>query len=243
MALRNTEKIPESEREGLKEKELGNLIILDACRHDLFEEAVGESDYRYSLGSTSTEFIERNFSEGDWSDTVYVTANPHFHASHFEELTGRKAEEVFHEVFHVYETDWNEDERTIMPEDVARDAKTAAKLFPDKKLIIHFMQPHYPFLESNMEESGIRMVDGKDGRTIWDRAENGEVEDAEVWRAYKKNLEIVIECVYELQEDLQGETAVTADHANLFGEGGIYGHPGGVDAEPLLKVPWYVIGR
>ncbi|MBC5792918.1 MAG: hypothetical protein H8Z69_02645 [Nanohaloarchaea archaeon] len=210
---------------------------MDACRHDLFEEVVGESDYRYSLGSNSSEFVEKNFSEGDWSDTVYVTANPHFHKTHFESLTGKKAEEVFHEVFHTYETDWNKDERTIMPEDVARDAETAANLFPDKKLIIHFMQPHYPFLNSDLEESGIRIVDGEGGKTIWERAERGEIDKREVRGAYKRNLEIVMEYVKDL--NLEGTTRVTADHANLFGEGGIYGHPKEAHVKPLLRVPWY----
>jgi len=80
-----------------------------------------------------------------------------------------------------------------LPEDVARDAQTAAKLFRNKKLIVHFVQPHYPFLESDREKSGIRMVNGREGRTIWDRAENDEVEDEKVWDAYRRNLEIVIE--------------------------------------------------
>jgi hypothetical protein len=166
-----------------------------------------------------------------------VTSNPHFQKSYFEDLVGRKPEEVFHEVFHTYRTDWDKQEKTILPEDVARDAQTAAKLFPQKNLILHFMQPHYPFLESDLEESGIRMVNGREGRTIWDRAENDEVEDERVWDAYRRNLEIVIKQVSDL--DLEGKTIITADHGNLFGEGGLYGHPKGYYLEPLLKVPWY----
>lgn len=243
LALDNVRSIPGSEREGILKEEWDYLVILDACRHDLFQEVVEESDFRYSLGSNSADFIKENFSEGDWSDVVYVTANPHFHEAHFGELTDRRAEEVFHEVFHTYETDWDEEERTIMPEDVVRDAKTAASLFPDIKLIVHFMQPHYPFLESGLEESGIRMVDGKDGETIWGRAEKGQVEDERIWAAYKKNLEIVMEKVRDLQSGLDGKTVITADHGNLVGERGLYGHPGELGLEPLLKVPWHVLNE
>jgi hypothetical protein len=239
--LRNVESIERSEREGILKEEWDNLIILDACRHDLFEEVVREAEFRFSLGSTSSEFVEKNFSDGDWSDVVYVTANPHFHESHFEDLTGKKADEVFHEVFHTYETDWDGSERTIPPEAVARDAETAANLFPDKKLIVHFMQPHYPFLDSNIEESGIRMVDGKEGEPIWSRAEKGEVNDKYVWEAYRRNLEIVMKDVKDL--DLDGKTIITADHANFFGEGGVYGHPKGYYLDPVLKVPWHVVSE
>lgn len=210
---------------------------MDACRYDLFEDVVGESNFRYSLGSTSSEFVEKNFSDGDWSDVVYVTANPHFHESHFEDLTGKKADEVFHEVFHTYETDWDEEERTILPESVARDAETAANLFPDKKLIVHFMQPHFPFIGSDFRENGLGMVDGNRGASIWDLAQKGEVEGESLWRPYRQNLELVLDNINEMKSSLRGKTVLTADHGNLVGEGGIYGHPRGVFVKPLLKVP------
>lgn len=243
-ALKRVESIPrlQREREGIGEREWENLIILDACRHDLFEEVIGDSDFRYCLGSSSPDFIEKNFSEGDWSDVVYVTANPHFDPSIFEDLTGRTPDDVFHEVFHTYRTDWDEDQKTIMPESVSRDAETAESLFPDKKLIVHFLQPHYPFLGSDLDESGVRMLqEGESGKTIWQRAEKGELEIDEIWSAYGKNLEIVMKEVREL--DLTGKTVITADHGNLFGEGGLYGHPKNRDAKPLLKVPWKVLNQ
>src|SRR6056297_529711 len=43
-----------------------NLIILDACRYDMFAEQVdldGELESRISLGSTSEEFLEQNFGD------------------------------------------------------------------------------------------------------------------------------------------------------------------------------------
>jgi glucan phosphoethanolaminetransferase (alkaline phosphatase superfamily) len=32
---------------------------------------------------------------------------------------------------------------------------------------------------------------------------------------------------------------ITADHGELLGENGLYGHPADSDAEKLRKVPWY----
>lgn len=55
------------------------LVILDACRYDMFEEineTEGELEHRYSRGSCTPDFIRENFPEGEFHDTVYVTANP-----------------------------------------------------------------------------------------------------------------------------------------------------------------------
>lgn len=59
----------EDAAEGIMEKDWDNLIILDACRHDLYEEMKREKiDKRVTLGSTSKEFIEKNF--GDSHDDI-----------------------------------------------------------------------------------------------------------------------------------------------------------------------------
>lgn len=58
------------------------LVILDACRYDMFERRVpfdGKLDDRYSLGSTSEEFLEQNFSDSTYHDTVFVNANVYSH--------------------------------------------------------------------------------------------------------------------------------------------------------------------
>jgi hypothetical protein len=229
----------------LKEKNWRNLIILDACRHDLFECVMGDTDFRYSPGSNSAEFIMKNFSEGDWSDVVYVTANPHFHESHFKELTGKKSEDVFHTVFHSYEDKWNDKEATVMPKDLMEDFETARKLFPDKKIILHFMQPHYPFVKSNIDSKGIKpdLNHKKEELSAWDLAERGEFSKEEVWNAYQENLEFVLDEVMEELEKLEQRTVITSDHGNFVGEKGFYGHPYNVHAEPLIKVPWFVVGE
>lgn len=227
----------------LKQDEWQNLVILDACRHDLFEEVQGESDFRYSPASNSSEFIIENFSDGDWSEVVYVTANPHFHESQFTELTGRKPEEVFHTVFHSYEDKWDHEEATVMPEDILEDFETARKLFPNKKIIIHFMQPHYPFVNSEIEAKGINpeLDHKKEDMSAWDLAEKGEYSRKEIWNAYRENLKFVLDEIMEEFRQLENKTVITSDHGNLVGEKGFYGHPYKVHAKPLIKVPWYEI--
>lgn len=242
LAEKERKDIEPSKAESIFEKgDWDNLIILDACRHDLYEEINGETDYRISLGGKSKEFIQKNFSKGDYSDVVYITANPYFHISEFKDLTGREPEEVFHCVFDVYESEWNQELGTVLPESVLEESLTAEKLFPEKRKIIHFMQPHLPFLNSSIDHYGFaqrRNVD-KNIEGVWSKAKRGEVSSENVWRDYKENLREVQKYVNELKCKIKGRTVVTADHGNFMGEGGLWGHDfEGSKAKCLRKVPW-----
>lgn len=241
LARAGIEKVDQKECESIFEKDdWDNLLILDACRHDLFEEIYGKSEYRYSLGSASSDYFKKTYSEGDYSDVVYISANPHSHESEFIDLTGKDPDKVFHSVFHTYMTDWSEENQTVMPKSICRDTRTAEELFPDKKKVVHFMQPHYPFVGSNLGAGIHPNLDAPERRrkSVWREAERGNVSKEKVWREYRNNLEFVMEYVRELADDLDGKTVVTSDHGNLVGENGRYGHPPGSKAKVLRKVPW-----
>lgn len=56
------------------------------------------------------------------------------------------------------------------------------------------------------------------------------------------NLEYVLESVSVLLRNLDGNCAIlSADHANAFGEWGLYGHPINKPAPVLRRVPWVPI--
>jgi hypothetical protein len=217
------------------QEEWDNLVLLDACRHDLYEEVNGETDSRISLGSNTDEYIRENFSDGDFSDVVYVTANPKFSSQIFSDLTDREPDEVFHEVFHTYSTDWDEDNSTCMPEVMLRDARTAKRFFPDKKLVIHFMQPHGPFIDWN-EGCVNSEVKREELLDQWDLGRRGLVDDDVLWNHYKRDLEFVMPVVREIS-NFEGKTVVTSDHGNYVGEMSLYGHPENEESEILRKVP------
>jgi len=222
------------------EKDWDNLLILDACRLDLFEEVKGETEGRTTLGSSTAEFVEKNFSKGDFSDVVYVTGNPHFSKKLFSELTGRDPDETFHEVFHTYMSDWDSENGTVLPEPLIRDAKTARKLFPDKRLVVHFMQPHHPFVNSEIENDSA-MVGKDEDNKIWSRLERGEVTKRHIWSSYRKNMEYILDEIDEFTDKLEGKTIVTSDHGNAVGESTFYGHPGDIETKELREVPWDVV--
>jgi hypothetical protein len=228
LTQRGIPKVDESKAEGIYERDWDNLIILDACRHDAYEEAVGrEVESRVTLGSNSKDFIRENFSDRDCSDTVYVSGNAHTQTSVFEEITGRKPRDVFFEVFQVHRNNWVEGEATE-PEAMVRQARTAAKLFPDKKIIVHIMKPHMPFLGRESDKD-----------ITWDKVRVGEVGSEEGIAAYERNLEYVLnEMLPEILEGMEGETVISADHGQFLGENNRWGHPGGRSEIPLREVPW-----
>jgi hypothetical protein len=228
LTQRGIPEVDESEAEGVYERDWDNLIILDACRHDSYEEALGRRvESRVTLGSNSRDFIRENFSERDCSDTVYVSGNAHTQESVFEEITGKRPGDVFHEIFQVHSNNWVDGEGTD-PEAMIRQARTAAKLFPEKKLIVHLMKPHLPFL--GREE---------DKEITWDKVRRGEVSSDRGIAAYHRNLEYALEeLVPDLLDFLGGRTVITADHGQFLGENNRWAHPGGRSEVPLREVPW-----
>jgi hypothetical protein len=130
----------------------------------------------------------------------------------------------------------------------------AESKFPEKRIVAHFMQPHYPFLgkkgkslpnHATFTGDGIRVAD-TEAPTIWELLRNGSVDTNEVWEAYEENLHLVLPPVKNLIDSLRGKSVVTADHGNAFGEFGFpiplrtYGHPQGLRYKSLIKIPWLV---
>jgi hypothetical protein len=222
-----------------------NLVILDACRYDLFEarnQLEGNLRSVRSKGSDSWEFMDANFADRTLHNTVYVTANPHVY-----ELPG----DTFHAVENLLETRWDEESGTVRPEDVVEEATAALDRYPEKRLIVHFMQPHFPFLGptgQTFNQMGIKNLDAaerNDAPNPWFDLIYGGVVDAEtVLTAYRENLDLLFPHVERLLEALSGKSVVTSDHGNLIGERGfpipmrMYGHPRGLDRDEVRTVPW-----
>lgn len=232
-----------------------NLVILDACRYDVFEQLntiPGELSSRRSKGSATVEFLERNFSNGPYDDIVYVTAHPNV------TLT---LGNPFHELVNVWKDEWNHDLKTVPPAPVTRTATDAYEEYPNKRLIVHYLQPHYPFIgeigrNEIDEQAGVeytrRAAVGDEPRrdyphNAWNQVRRGTLSVEVVRRAYRENLELVLPYVERLVERFDEKTVVTADHGNLFGERPglspfrLFEHPVGVHVEELVKVPWLVV--
>lgn len=223
------------------------LVVLDACRYDLFEkhhDLPGDLTAKYSRGSHTREFLRGNFAGRDLRDTVYVTASPQFHRWRSE------LQPNLHAVANVWREDgWDDEHKTVLPETTTRYAERAAERYPNKRLVVHYLQPHYPFIASELELDTARLHSSDtDEMDIWGRlmADEATVSKRRLWRAYRENLERVLPHVRTLLETVSGRTVVTADHGNMVGERSWpvpireWGHPPGVHTEELVKVPWLV---
>lgn len=239
----------------LEYEDWDNLIILDACRYDQFARLntiSGEVSTRISLGSSTPEFLHKNFQGAAFHDTVYVTANPMYRLQEIDSM--------FHDIIDVWESQWDNARKTVLPIDMVNEVKQANEEFPNKRIMAHFMQPHYPFIGEYAEEIGdhagfewsYRKAKGEpdashDHPTVWDLLQADRVDKDTVWQAYDENLEIVLEHMEELIPALTGKTVITSDHGNLVGEKltplgpRMYGHPKGVYSIYLRKVPWLEI--
>ncbi|WP_135822875.1 alkaline phosphatase family protein [Halostella litorea] len=222
------------------------LLLLDACRYDMFRRIhalPGRLEARESKGSHTSEFLAANFGGRTLRDTVYVTASPQLY---------RRRDELdveFHDVVNVWrEAGWDEDHGTVRPETMAEHVRRAVEEYPQKRIIGHFLQPHYPFLDADDRLNARRFGDDEGAADVWGELMRGRLDATgeEVWRAYVRNLTAVLPVIEELLAELDGRTVVTADHGNMVGERASpvpireWGHPPGVYTDQLVRVPWLV---
>ena len=212
------------------------LILIDACRFDYFSECAdlpGTLNSKQSPASMSLGFIKENYIGRELHDTVYVTANPF--ASEIDSGT-------FHDVVSLIDDYYDNDAGTVPPEDLADAARKAHDNYPNKRIIVHFMQPHEPFLS----EHGQWVSD----RLKWKGNQYhlpAAVSLDDLQRAYQENLNVVLTHVNALIEEINGKIVVSSDHGELLGERlspiPIRGleHPEKIYEDVLLCVPWLEI--
>ena len=127
---------------------------------------------------------------------------------------------------------------------------------PKKKFIIHYIQPHFPFIgkyrvwnegwghvrKTVIEKSPERLAPR--GYDVWRAFQDGLLDKISVWKAYISNLELVLSYVEKLLPHLTGITCITSDHGDAFGKFGLfYSHPGGIPLPELIEVPWFEVAR
>lgn len=226
-----------------------NLLVLDACRADLFESvadltAFDEYHRIVSNASNTTPWTRKNFAGRSLGDTVYVTGNP---------VTSKVAPNAFHELREIWTDGYHPDHHTILPEAVVEGTLQASNDHGDKRIVAHFVQPHMPFVprpdliyRTHWRPGEVEGPEADPPMNIWHALELGEVTRAEVWDGYKSNLEYVLEEAIGLARDLPGRSVIMSDHGNMLGERTfppvrVYGHPPGLRAPELVGVPWAVV--
>ena len=124
------------------------LIILDACRYDYFERMYrrclnGKLEKKISVGSSTVEWRDLSFPDY-YDDVVYISANPNISAD--LPVHGFCAGEHFFKVYEVWKSGWDKNRGTVLPETLTRTALDIISNNIGKRFIIHYLQPHAPYL-------------------------------------------------------------------------------------------------
>ncbi len=246
------------------DKEWDNLLLLDACRYDEFRRISPFQpsiiDKRITLGSKTPEFLQRTFRNIRLHDVVYVTANPQVLKFLAKNEEGAP---IFYDTISLLD-EWEAETQTIPPETVRKAALEAAETYPDKRLLIHFLQPHAPFLgrtANAIKRRTGKTIGGLDPGRDYTEVKPRDIETAsyrdmlregvtreEIRCAYRETLQLVINECLPLIDTLPGKTAITSDHGELLGDP-IYPfgrerweHPSGYRTTELCVVPWLKFG-
>lgn len=220
------------------DRDWDTLVILDACRYDIatqYDWGATDIDVHRSRSTNTKEFYINEVSGRDLRDTVYVTANVWI-----SELADNGYDFNLHRII----------TSEIDPESVYQKAETAYHDFTNKRIVVHFTQPHFPVIIDGYETVNDEWFCPEKPLNLWGNKLIGyhdtEISREELLDAYKANLEAVRPYVDQIVDNFEGKTVVSADHGQLFGEraGPVpiteWGHPKGACADGILDVPWIV---
>jgi hypothetical protein len=219
------------------------LVVLDGCRPDTLRrvadsfEFINSIETRTSVGSCSSEWLRRTFGQKRFREavgqTVMVTGNTwtdrYIDADRFDALD------------EVWKYAWDEQLGTVRPEAITDRAIDITRERRPSRLVVHYMQPHHPFVPDPVDgDTGMARTSRESSTSNpWTLLRKGAITPDRVRTAYAANLEYVLESVRVLLDNVDAaEVVITADHANLFGEWGLYGHPMRTPVPALVRVPW-----
>jgi len=176
---------------------------------------------------------------------LYISANPFISRWYLKKRFGYIP---FYKVVEVWRYGWNEKFRTVTPSSVNRTTLMLLKLYRNKRFIIHYLQPHQPYI------GAIKLIDSTPGGRVgakvfgvkWDDRKDafqmlkeGKLSKEFLWKAYISNLQYVLSYVEKLLPYLKGKVVISSDHGEAFGRFNLfYGHPPNTPLPELIEVPW-----
>jgi len=201
----------------------GLLIVLDACRYDMFEELNtidGSLSKRISKAPNTKLWLQSNFANRDLSGITYITANPMYRKA--------KGSYDFTKIVDMWTHKWRND--TVWPTDMVDEI---GKQF-NQRIICHLIQPHLPFISDYAKSHGLNSPN------IWGELRDGNVSFEEVKQAYYANLQLALDAL-EPTIYHYDNVVITSDHGNCYGRkflwGELYGHPP-LHVPELVTIPW-----
>ncbi|MFC4990431.1 hypothetical protein [Saliphagus infecundisoli] len=215
-----------------------------------------------SVGATSSEWIGATFDQA-WADelqnTAYLACNGYADfilecGGDPERFIGPAPPAYFEQgdwnfaraadlgrLEHIWRYEHGDDESQLghdeghaPPRFVTDRAIAVGREFDFERLILHYSQPHSPYVANAIEENR-ELYDYE--REPFDYLESGG-DRKRVLEAYLDDLRYVLDEIALLLDNIDGEVVISADHGESFGEYGVYGHPAGSLHPQIRNVPW-----
>lgn len=224
------------------------LVVLDACPAWLFESVIGTKKWhsyemRLSGAGNTYNWLRRHWTD-EYGDTIYISGNP---------MVSRHVPGAFHDLIEAWRDAINESLGAPSPSTVTEAGIDAHDSYPNKRIVVHYLQPHYPFVQrpdlqfTDFAGTDEWEVEGDPRASdVWEALRKGIVTESEVRSGYRSNLNYVAGEVERLLSEIEGKVVVTSDHGNLFGKYTFpvpikeFGHSSGLPQPSLATVPWAV---
>lgn len=221
----------------------GILIVLDACRYDIFKR---ENDINgvliptLSPSSDTASWLIRVFEKFRvyLKFTRIFSTTPYLNSSGIE-IYGVKANKFCRDIIDLWKYLWDPDLQTVHPDSVV---EAVERYGLRRRNIIWFIQPHMPYIGDikiirpdksyrNSEEYLLELL------------EKGEINYRDWIDAYRSNLHIVLNAIKKLLRKIPGyiNIFITSDHGEMFGEYGVYFHPHRFNLPQLRLVPFLIV--
>lgn len=234
------------QKEILLDDKWRTLIVLDACRYDIFEQENKLEGELLKLKSPAINTYRwMKETEDLMEDTIVITAHPWYH--HIQTAK---------EMHPVWKDEKNVNEMGVVEPDIPLDKAIEIRGEREDKLLVHIVQPHLPFIGEKCRDFMMRIVE-KCGnfnkgdafsRELNDELENENLSAEFLRECYIENLRIPLEEIEKRKDEL-GNFRITADHGEHIGEKitrkGVecyrYGH--NLDHPAVREVPYFIRGN
>lgn len=148
------------QKKEIEEGDWDCLLVLDACRFDYLEDTYecclkgdlkrAKSPVSAEDGIATSEWCKRVFTE-QFEDIIYISTTPHVNSR--TEVNGFKGGDHFFKVVDLWDHGWDDEMGTVMPGRVNVEVLKTREEHPEKRIIAHYMQPHFPYLSLGSPEN------------------------------------------------------------------------------------------
>jgi hypothetical protein len=226
------------------ERDWDLLILLDCATIKMMREVKDEYEFLteigelMSVGTTSPEWMRNTFINNfyeEMKNTMYITGNTSSEI-YLEDSMFLHLEEV-------WKDGWEKEVGTIPAKEITDRAIFLSRRQDADRTILHYMQPHPPFVTASEIEAGdvTRQHETGEGMNLRELYFKAEYTRDELWDAHIENLRYVLDSVELLLSNVSADRVViSADHGQAFGEKGVWGHPASAGVNQVRKVPWCV---